>query len=133
MIQPPIPPQGRPFIPDPYYAVPVQQYQPQYPPVFIPTAIQPKSRKTRQPGEPKPRRHIKMMKKGTEWDPVESLRSLPVMGLDYGNLFDWSPGIRIAIGKALQMEKEEGKSKRGGKPANPAFAVQEVALKSELL
>ena len=38
------------------------------------------------------------------WDPVDSLRYLLVVGLDFGSLFDWAPGICIAITKALRME-----------------------------
>ncbi|KAF8446512.1 hypothetical protein BGX38DRAFT_1309683 [Terfezia claveryi] len=134
MPQPPIPPQGRPFIPDPYYSIPAHQYQPQFQQVpFIPTAAYPRgTRKMRQPREPKPKRHIKMMKGCKEWDPMDSLRSLPVVGLDYGNLFDWAPGVRIAVGKALQMEMDMDKKKKGDKVSrmNPVLAIQEVKGKT---
>ena len=59
------------------------------PPSFRPAATLP--RKKRTGGAPKPRRHIRMMKGRSEWDPVEALRNLPVTGLDYGSLLDWSP------------------------------------------
>ena len=39
------------------------------------------------------------------WNPVEALKKMPVVGLDFGNLFDIAPGARIAVGKALQMQK----------------------------
>ncbi|RPB26536.1 hypothetical protein L211DRAFT_847167 [Terfezia boudieri ATCC MYA-4762] len=126
--QPYIPPQGRPFIPDPYYEIPAHQYQPQ----FIPTAVTQRTRKARQAREPKPRKHIKIMHQGEEWDPVESLRKLPVTGLDYGNLFDWAPGIRIAVGKALQIEKGDEKSKGKKRPEVVAtLAVQGAESRAE--
>ena len=57
--------------------------------------------------EPKTKYHIKMMKDAKLWDPVDSLRCLLVVRLDFGSLFDWAPGIRIAIAKALQMEDDK--------------------------
>ena len=113
-------PQGRPFIPDPFFERPENQYQPQ----FRPSATVPKTRK--KPNcEPKPKRHIKMMREAKLWDPVESLRSLPVVGLDYGNLFDWAPGIRVAIAKALQMEG-------GNKDKRPLAQSAEICVIQDL-
>ena len=95
-------PQGRPFIPDPFFERPENQYQPQ----FIPSATMPKPRKKTTQG-PKTKCYIKMMKDAKLWDLVDSLRCLPVVGLDFGSLFDWAPGIRIAIAKALQIEGDK--------------------------
>ena len=94
--------QGRPFIPDPFFEWPENQYQLQ----FILSATMPKPRKKTTQG-PKTKRHIKMMKDAKLWDPVDFLRYLPVVGLDFGSLFDWAPRIRIAIAKALQLEGDK--------------------------
>ncbi|RPB26152.1 hypothetical protein L211DRAFT_847317 [Terfezia boudieri ATCC MYA-4762] len=52
---------------------------------------------------------------------------LPVTRLDYGNLFDWVLGIRIAVGKALQMEKRDEKSKGKKRPEVVATLVVQGA------
>lgn len=107
-------PRAQPFIPDPFYNDPANQHQPQ----FMPSASLPKKRKTKTPKVPKAKYHIKMMKGVPIWDPVDSLRKLPVVGLDYGNLFDLAPSVRIAVGKAFQMDKPAlPLPARGGKPA----------------
>ena len=100
--QPTVAHEGQPFVPDPYYEDPAHHSQ------FIPTASVPKS-KIRKGKEPKPKRHIKMMKGLKEWDPVEALRTVPVVGLDFGNLIDQSPAIRMKLCKSLQLEADPTK------------------------
>ena len=125
-------PESQPFIPDPFFENPAN-WDPEFmPPVFTPAAVAPKSRKKRNAG-PKIRRHIKIMKGKKEWDPIEALRNLPVTGLDFGNLLDWSPGIRIAMGQALQLDGVPPKKKKNVQHKVPdpdvmeiAYAVQEV-------
>ena len=117
-------PQGQPCIPDPFFEQPENQYQPQ----FILSATMPKPRK-KPTQEPKTKRHIKMMKHAKLWDPVDSLRCLPVVGLDFGSLFDWAPRIRIAIAKALQMEGD----KKNKQPLAQMAQTAEVCLVQESL
>ena len=120
-------PQGQPFVPNPFYENPAN-WDPEFmPPSFRPAATLPKKKRTGAPGAPKPRRHIRMMKGKSEWDPVEALRSLPVTGLDFGSLFDWSPGIRILVGKALQLEGSV-LSKNAPQRSSNAGAVYAVDL-----
>ena len=95
--------EGRPFIADPFFEDPANHSQ------FVPSANIPKPRRIR--GEPKPKRHIKMMQGRDVWDPVEALRDLPVTGLDYGSLFDMSPLIRVAISKSLQLQSDKQRPK----------------------
>ena len=96
---PQAPHEPRPFVPDPYFEDPANHSQ------FIPSASLPKSRQKRKTQEPRPKRHIKMMHGCREWDPVNALRGIPVTGLDFGNLLDIAPAIRIAVCKSLQLEK----------------------------
>ena len=118
-------PQGRPFIPDPFFERPENQYQPQ----FRPSAIMPKTRK-KPNREPKPKRHIKTMREAKLWDPVDSLRSLPMVGLDYGNLFDWTPRVRVAIAKALPIEGRN-KDKRALAQMAEICAIQDLESSQE--
>ena len=124
-------PQGQPFIPDPYYENPAN-WDPRFmPPSFKPAATMPKKKRTG--GTPKPRRHIRMMKGKSEWDPLDALRSLPVTGLDFGSLFDWSPGIRILVGKALQLEGStlsKNAPRRSGN-AGAVYAVDLTTIKGD--
>ncbi|KAF8443404.1 hypothetical protein BGX38DRAFT_1272048 [Terfezia claveryi] len=125
-------PLAQPFIPNPFYDIPANQYQPQ----FIPTAAIPKSKKNRKNPEPKLKRHIKMMRGQDPWDPVESLRRLPVVGLDFGSLFDMAPEARIAVGKALQMEKpleaRAQKQKEQTKQNTPDAPVNSVGMEQRI-
>lgn len=97
-------PQSRPFIPDPFYDIPANQFQPQFAPAAGPSDARAKKGK-KKATEPKIKRHIKLLQGQEPWDPVEALRRMPVVGLDFGSLMDMAPGARIAVGKALQMEK----------------------------
>lgn len=101
-----IQPEGQPFIPNPFFDIPANQYQPQ----FAPAAAKPK--KAKKNTEPKIKQHIRMIGGREPWDPVESLRKMPVVGLDFGSLMDMAPGARIAVGKALQIDKPPGEKKR---------------------
>ncbi|KAF8416120.1 hypothetical protein BGX38DRAFT_1281041 [Terfezia claveryi] len=125
-------PLAQPFIPNPFYDILANQYQPQ----FIPTAAIPKSKKNRKNPEPKLKRHIKMMRGQDPWDPVESLRRLPVVGLDFGSLFDMVPEARIAMGKALQMEKpleaRAQKQKEQTKQNTPDALVNSVGMEQRI-
>ena len=58
-------PRWQPFIADPFFERPENQYQPQ----FRPSAITPKTRK-KPNHEPKPKRHIKMMREARLWERV---------------------------------------------------------------
>lgn len=89
--------QGVPFVPDPIYENIANQYQPQ----FISYLDQSRFAKNENLNPV----DMKMMRDGREWDPVESLRNTPV---NFGSLFD----VRIAVGKAFRIEKEEGKKGR---------------------
>lgn len=106
------PHEGQPFIPDPYFQDPAVYSR------FIPSASVPKIKRSRPKGPKPPKRHIKMLQGMTVWDPVDELRKLPVTGLDYGNLFDIAPTIRVAISKSLQLE--QGLFKPKTKPKNKA-------------
>lgn len=104
-------PQWQPFVPDPRFEDPANWDPAFMPPIFEPSAAGKKKKVTKPrnqvTGPPKPPRHIKMMKDKAIWDPVETLRKMPVTGLDFGSLLDWSPGIRIILGKAMQLEPDE--------------------------
>ena len=39
-----------------------------------------------------------------EWNPVDTLWKLPVTGLNVENLLDISPPVKLAFGKAMQLE-----------------------------
>lgn len=99
--------EGLPFIPDPFFEDPENHSQ------FVPSANIPKPRRIR--GEPKLKRHIKMLRGRDVWDPVEALRDLPVTGLDYGSLFDMSPLIRVANSKSLQLQSDKQRPKAKAK------------------
>ena len=133
-------PQWVPFVPDPRYNDPAN-WDPEFmPPTFEPSATK-KNPKGRKKGAnipkavstvPKVPRHIKMVKGQPVWDPVEALRSMPVTGLDFGSLLDWSPGIRVVIGRAMQLEPDElQKGKKNSKPQvnddGMVYAVQAVS------
>ena len=88
--------EGIPFVLDPRFDDPTTWSN------CVPSAAVPKTRgKRQQKKESKPKKHIKMMKGKTEWDPVEALRNTAVIGLDFGNLLDMSPSTRVLVGKAL--------------------------------
>lgn len=104
-------PQWQHFVPDPRFEHPAN-WDPNFPPPTFEPSAKTKIRKTfgvqnKRTGVPKTPRHIKMMKGKLAWDPVEALRNMHVTGLDFGNLLDWSPGVRIVLGRAMQLEPDE--------------------------
>jgi len=65
---------------------------------------------------------------------VEVLKKMPVVGLDFGNLFDIAPRVTIVIGKVLQMQQPADSKKplTWGAPITAISADTMVALTASI-
>lgn len=68
-----------------------------------------------------------MMLGQNTWNPVEALRNLPVTGLDYGNLFDMSSMVRVAISKSLQLQSEQRQKAKARGPSGRIVGMVQSA------
>lgn len=69
---------------------------------FVPNASAKKGSSNKKDGEKKT---IRMMHGVTPWDPLESLKNTPVVGLNWGNLISLAPKVKATVCKGMVMEK----------------------------